>query len=276
MLCAKQKKMALDIHEKAVDKYNDAFHKMERLGGTLNERRQECRLLIQEIEILINSIANQPRKFEKKISGIQAEQVKFKKTEEYAAKAMKATVKSAALVATGVAAASLAPSAVMWITTAFGPASAGAAISAFYAPAMMESVMSSVSYAAMAVGGTGAAAGGNALLALVGPIGWGIAGANTVASAINLGRKNKKIADDVIADAKNITAAGAKLDEASAKIQYLLDKTVMLMDSLRDAAQIYGYLKGANYTELSEEDQHRLGAIVNSTLALAEMLNQTI
>ena len=50
----------------------------------------------------------------------------------------------------------------------------------------------------------------------------------------------------------------------------------MLMDALRDMAQANRVLKGANYLELSEDQQYRLGTMVNNTLTLAELLNKTI
>ena len=48
------------------------------------------------------------------------------------------------------------------------------------------------------------------------------------------------------------------------------------MDNLRDTVQANRTLKGSNYLELSEDEQYRLGTMVNNTLALAEMLNKTI
>ena len=128
---------------------------------------------------------------------------------------------------------------------------------------------------ALAAGGAGVT-GSQALLALAGPIGWGITGVTTAASVFALGHKNKKIADEAIAAAKKSTIAGAEVDETSAQIQHLTDETVMLMDSLRDTVQVNWTLKGKNYLELSEDEQYRLGTMVNNTLALAEMLNKTI
>lgn len=86
----------------------------------------------------------------------------------------------------------------------------------------------------------------------------------------------KKIADEAIAEAKKITMAGAEVNETSAKIQHLMDETVMLRNALLDMVQVNRALKGANYLELSEDEQYRLGTMVNNTLALAEMLNKTI
>ena len=279
MLYTKAKKEALSIYEHAVEKYNNTYQTMQETGSRLYSLRQDSVKLIQEIELLLNSIANKPKEFEKTISDIQAEQKKFRDAEEYAAEAMKAAVKSgisvAAGVAGGAAVASMAPSAAMWVATTFGTASTGTAISTLSGAAATKAALAWLGGGALSAGGAGVA-GGQALLALAGPIGWGITGVTTAASVVALGHKNKKIADEAIAEAKKITIAGAEVNESSAKIQHLIDETVMLMDDLRDMSRANTLLRDANYLELSEKEQYRLGAMVNSTLALAEMLNKAI
>ena len=279
MLYTKAKKEALSIYEHAVEKYNNTYQTMQETGSRLYSLRQDSVKLIQEIELLLNSIANKPKEFEKTISDIQAEQKKFRDAEEYAAEAMKAAVKSgisvAAGVAGGAAVASMAPSAAMWVATTFGTASTGTAISTLSGAAATKAALAWLGGGALSAGGAGVA-GGQALLALAGPIGWGITGVTTAASVVALGHKNKKIADEAIAEAKKITIAGAEVNESSAKIQHIIDETVMLMDDLRDMSRANTLLRDANYLELSEKEQYRLGAMVNSTLALAEMLNKTI
>ena len=279
MLYAKPKKDALAIHERAVAKYNAAFQKMERLGNHLYDKRCDCVTLIHEIEFLVNSIANRPKEFDKKISDIQAAREKFRETADYAAEALDAAVKSGASVAAGiaggVAVASMAPTAAMWVATTFGTASTGTAISTLSGAAATKAALAWLGGGALSAGGAGIA-GGQALLALAGPIGWGITGVTTTASVIALGHKNKQIADKAIAEAKKITIAGAEVNETSAKIQQLTDETVMLMDALEDMIQADRALKGANYLELSEAEQYQLGTMVNNTLTLAEMLNKTI
>ena len=292
MLYTKAKKEALSIYEHAVEKYNNTYQTMQETGSRLYSLRQDSVKLIQEIELLLNSIANKPKEFEKTISDIQAEQKKFRDAEEYAAEAMKAAVKSGISVAAGVAGgfinlrvaaggaggaavAGMAPSAAMWVATTFGTASTGTAISTLSGAAATKAALAWLGGGALSAGGAGVA-GGQALLALAGPIGWGITGVTTAASVVALGHKNKKIADEAIAEAKKITIAGAEVNESSAKIQHLIDETVMLMDDLRDMSRANTLLRDANYLELSEKEQYRLGAMVNSTLALAEMLNKTI
>ncbi len=279
MLYAKPKKEALAIHERAVSKYNAAFQKMEQLGNRLYNKRCDCVTLIHEIEFLVNSIANRPKEFDKKISDIKAAREKFRETADYAAEALDAAVKSGASVAAGIAGgaavAGMAPTAAMWVATTFGTASTGTAISTLSGAAATKAALAWLGGGAVAKGGLGIA-GGKALLALAGPIGWGITGVTTAASAVALGHKNKQIADEAIAEAKKVTVAGAEVNESSAKIQQLTDETVMLMDALRDMTQANRTLKGANYLELSEDEQYRLGTMVNNTLTLAELLNKTI
>ncbi len=171
--------------------------------------------------------------------------------------------------------AGMAPTAAMWVATTFGTASTGTAISTLSGAAATKAALAWLGGGAVAKGGLGIA-GGKALLALAGPIGWGITGVTTAASAVALGHKNKQIADEAIAEAKKVTIAGAEVNESSAKIQQLTDETVMLMDSLRDMTQGNRTLKGANYLDLSEDEQYRLGTMVNNTLTLAELLNKTI
>lgn len=279
MLYTKAKKEALSIHEHAVEKYNNTYRTMQEAGACLYSLRQDSVKLIQEVELLINSIANKPKEFEKTISEIQAERKKFRDTEEYAAEAMSSAVKSglsvAAGVASGVAVASVAPSAAMWVATTFGTASTGTAISTLYGAAATKAALAWLGGGALSAGGGGVAA-GQALLALAGPIGWGITGVTTAASAAALGHKNKKIADEAIAEAKKITLAGAEVNEACAKIRHLTDETTMLKNDLREMIDDNSMLKDANYLDLSEEKQYQLGAMINNTLALAEMMNKTI
>lgn len=242
MLYVKMKKEALAIHKRAVEKYNAACQEMNRQGEYLYYKRRDCVTLIYEIEFLVNSIANRPQEFDKQIYDVQAAREKFRETADYAAKALEDAVKAGAGLAAGLAAgaavASITPTAAMWVATTFGTASTGTAISTLSGAAATKAALAWLGGGALAEGGLGIA-GGEALLALAGPIGWGITGVATAASAIILGHKNKQITDEAIAEAKKITVAGAEVNEASAKIRHLMDETAMLMDALREMFHAY-------------------------------------
>ena len=279
MLYSKVRKDALAIHEKAVRKYNDVYSDVTKNCNTLYDKRVESTEMISDISTLINSIANSPKEFAQNLVRIEKEQMKFRQTQEYAAEAYDATLKSgtsaAAGIAGGTAIASLGPTAAMWVATTFGTASTGTAISSLSGAVATKAALAWLGGGALSAGGAGVA-GGKALLALAGPLGWGIAGASTVASAAILGFKNKRISSEAVEEAKKITVAGAMLNESNAKITNLISETKSL---LRKVDQSYAGLirfKGADYSTLEENDQIRLGSLVNNTLSLAELLNKTV
>lgn len=279
MLYSGVKKDALKIHKKAVDKYNLLLEKMNKGCESLYEKRRSSVSLISNIEALINAIANSPKEFEASLLRIQAERTNFRKTETYAKEAYQSAVKSGASFAAGVAGgaafASMAPTAAMWVATTFGTASTGTAISTLSGAAASKAALAWLGGGALNVGGAGVA-GGKALLALAGPIGWGISGASIVASAAFLGNKNKKISTEAIKEAKKITIAGAELNESNAKITHLLDETNLLLKNLKNAYQQCKQFENVNYTTLTSNEQLQLGALVNNTLSLAQLLNKTI
>lgn len=279
MLYTGMKKDALEIHKRAVEKYNAVYETVQKQCDSLYTKRKTSIVLIDQITELINSIANSPKEFGAKLIRIKEEQLKFSQTEEYAVEAAKANVKSgvsaAAGAAAGTAVAAFAPSAAMWTATTFGTASTGTAISALTGAVQTKAALAWLGGGALKVGGAGIA-GGKALLALAGPIGLGITGVSTAASAAFLGHKNKKISNQAMEEAKEITVAGAQLKETEAEISNLIQETDLLLDRLAKEHRGSITLHGANYAELPEEDQLHLGTLVNTTLALAEMLNKTV
>ena len=279
MLFTNVKKEALVIHEKAATKYNATLDELQRNCGQLYETRRKSIIRIEEVESLINSIANRPKDFERNLSLIETERTKFRETEDYAIEAYNTVKKSGASVAAGTAGglafASMAPTAAMWVATTFGTASTGTAISTLSGAVATKAALAWLGGGAVAAGGGGIAA-GNALLALAGPVGWGISAGTTFWSLVALGRKNKKIADEIIEEAKKITIAGAQLKEAAAVVLHLNDETTLIFDNLTGQLSELKEFKDSNYSSLSSDDQMRLGTLVNNTRSLAEMLNKTI
>lgn len=279
MLYTGVKKEAKAIHERAIKKYEETYNKVENAGKELYQKRIYSVALIKEIEGLVNSIANHPKEFEKIVADIRFEYQKFHQTEEYMKESCQAAAQSGAGIAAGIlggaSVAGAAPTAAMWIATTFGKASTGRAISTLSGIAAKKAALAWLGGGTLTAGGAGAA-GGQALLALAGPVGWGISGITTAASIATLGIKNKKIASKMIEEAKNITLAGAELNESRTQIVHIMEETILLYDNLK---AIYGsnvVLKGSNYLSLKEEEQYSLGALVNDTLTLAQLINRTI
>ena len=279
MFYSKAKKEALQVHERAVERYNKTYAQMQGEGESLYRARQKSLDLVQEIEELINSIANSPKEFAAKLEKVHAERMKFRETEEFAkqahADAVKSGASAAAGIAGGAAVASLAPTAAMWVATTFGTASTGTAISALHGAVATKAALAWLGGGALSAGGGGIAA-GKALLALAGPVGWSIAGVATGASALFLTHKNNKIAEKAMEQAREITLAGAQLNEMSAMIHTLNEETVQLYTPLNTAFQDMENLKGADYQSLDSECRLKLGALVNNTLSLASLINKKL
>lgn len=279
MFFSKAKKEALKVHERAADKYNETYVKMQSEGENLYRIRQKSLDLIEKVESLINSIANSPKDFEVKLDSIREERLKFRKTEEYAREAYDNAVKSgvsmAAGIAGGAAVASMAPSVAMWVATTFGTASTGTAISALHGAVATKAALAWLGGGALTAGGGGIAA-GKALLALAGPIGWSIAGVATGASALFITSKNKATAQEAMDQAKEITKAGAYLNETCAKIQALSEETSQIYYPLSSFHAEMGKFVGADYTMLDNVQKMKLGTLVNNALTLTALVNKKI
>lgn len=276
------KKEALRIHEKILNEYNKSYETMGKSCGRLYEVRGKSIELIKLIQRVINSIANTPKEFDTELGKIGKELSKFNETEEYAKEAYNASVKAGANIVGGAAAglgvASMAPTALMSIATTFGTASTGTAISALSGAAAQKAAMAWIgrTFAGFAVKEGAGMAVGQAFLALAGPIGWGITAASTGISLISLTNKNKELADNAVKEAKEIAKAREALDETTEKVNALKTETDLLFNDVsKQRDKLTGFMN-LNYLTIGDEDKIFLGTLVNNTLSLSVLLNETV
>lgn len=276
------KKEALKIHEKTLADYNASYGIMGKSCELLYEIRGKSVGLIKLVQEVVNSIANTPKQFDTELGKIGKELTKFKETEQYAKEAYDASLKAGVNIVGGTTAgigiASMAPTALMSIATTFGTASTGTAISALSGAAAQKAAMAWIgrTFAGFAVKEGAGMAAGQAFLALAGPIGWGITAASTGISLISLTNKNKDVAEKAVKEAKEIAKAREALDETTEKINALKAKTDRLFDDMhREKSKIMSFMN-LNYLSLREEDKLFLGTLVNHTLSLSQLLNETI
>lgn len=275
------KKEALRIHEETLVRYNNSYEKMKNECENLYNVRGQAIKVIKMNQNVINSIANTPKEFDTTLGKIGKELTKFNDTEEYAKKAYNASVQAGINIAGGAAAglgvASMAPTALMSIATTFGTASTGTAISTLSGCVAQKAALAWIgrTFAGFAAEGTGMAA-GQAFLALAGPIGWGITAVSTGVSLISLSNKNKELADKAVNEAKEISIARESLDEVAEKVNSLRAKTdILYTDMDKQRVKILKFLN-ADYLSLEDEDKYFLGTLVNNTLSLSVLLNETV
>lgn len=273
MFYIKLKKDALSIHEEVANEYNAAYEKMMKASEELYDARIEAVKLIERVELFINSIANTPKEFDKKLGEIMHEVQKFKETEEYVKEAINNTVTSGINVAASVVAGQIfremGPKTLMQIATTFGKTSTGQAIKTL---SRREAKKAALKW----LGGKAGIKGGKALLGMAGPVGTSITVVSTGISLISWAGKNKEIANDAINEAEEMVVAKAELKECTESICDLYKRTNDLYAGLQDQFRRVEFLRGANYLYIKEEEAILLGTIVNNTLALASLVNEII
>ena len=269
----------LDEYEAAIVEYNQAYTDMSDEGISLYQMRERSNDMLNLIEGLINSIANTPKEFDVVFEGISADKANFKEAESFAKEELDAARRSAMSagggIAAGAAVASMAPTAAVWIATTFGTASTGAAISTLSGAAASQAALAWLGGGALAAGGGGVAA-GNALLALAGPVGWGIAGATLLTSIILFTRKRFQLQEQKQAELNSIKDNTASVRSMQESLSQLLHKTAELREELLSSyAECMG-LYGGDYSQMDESKHLKLGALVNNSKALGSLLTAHI
>ena len=263
----------------AVANYNATYTMLNDHGTQLFNQRERALDLLGNIENLINSIANHPKKFDTEIAEIQIKKKEFRDVCDFAKEelttAQKSAVGAGAGVAGGVAVVSLAPTAAMWIATTFGTASTGTAISTLSGAAATNAALAWLGGGSVAAGGGGMAA-GQAFLAMTGPIGWSIAGATLLASIVLFANKKIKLDKEKKKEIEAVLKNTEQIQEADAKLELLLRKTVEIRERLSDQYTQAMNCFGKSFLELSEEHQMLLGTIVNNAKALAVSLGEGV
>ena len=273
------KKVIDEELKKTVAIYNQEYSILNDTGTELFYLRKRILDLVDNVEFLINSIANHPKEFDKEISDINIIKDNFKQICDFAREELEMTQKSVFTAGVGVtgglAICNLAPSAAMWVATTFGTASTGTAISTLSGAAATNAALAWLGGGSLAAGGAGVA-GGNALLALAGPIGWSIAGATLLASIILIGKNKVKINNEKRDEIEKIKVNTQKIAETSKKIKILLEENKALNTNIFKNYKKALYVFNKNYKIISDEDKLLLGSIVNETKAIAKSIEKGI
>lgn len=257
----------------------NAYTTMNDNGNALCVLRTRAVDLIDNIEALINSIANRPKSFDTDIAVIQMDKKEFTDACEFVKAELEAAKKSAlgagAGAAAGAAIVSVAPAAAMWIATTFGTASTGTAISALSGAAATNAALAWLGGGALAAGGGGMSA-GTALLAMAGPVGWAVAGATLLTSitlfTVNKVKLGKQKKEEIEAIKTNTNATRI----AAAKIQELIDEATELRNRLNGQYNSCMTTFGKDFLSLPEDQQMQLGTLVNNTKAMAASLKKSL
>ena len=265
--------------DKAIFDYNNAYTDFNDGGTKLYFERTVSSYTISLVESFINSIANTPKEFETTLNEVEKINKDFTRVCDYAAMELENAKKAAGLSGAGIAAggaiASVAPTAAMWIATTFGTASTGTAISTLSGAAAQNAALAWLGGGALSAGGGGIAA-GNALLALAGPVGWGIAGAFILGSVVILHVNKTKLLNQKSEEIKQINSNTAKIKLACDQLNGIMTETVSVHSGIKDLYRDILPLYGKDYSEMSEDNKKQLATLVNNTFSLAKLMDKFI
>ena len=265
--------------ERAGKEYEFVYTKMNAAGENLYQKRNETIAVIEDIENLINSIAQSPKELQTQISEIEVHKEEYKSANEFALEQKKDLEKEIAAggagVAAGAAVASMAPTAMMWVATTFGTASTGTAISALGGAAATNAAVAWLGGGAIAAGGGGMAA-GQALLALAGPVGWGVAGVSVIATALLAWRKMMKREEGKKEEITRIKNSSHSIKLLTTKMVSMSVKTMKINDEIAEQYKKCAKFRGKDYRTIEENDRRLLGALINNTNAAAKLVSSTI
>ena len=264
-----------DEYDLAIIDYNQTYTDLESGGIELYQSRLRGIDLLDLATDLVNSIANTPKSFVDDIEEMSHSKQSFKESAAFAREELDSARKSAAGagagVTAGMAVASIAPSAAMWVATTFGTASTGTAISTLSGAAATHAAMAWLGGGALAAGGGGMAA-GDAFLALAGPIGWSIAGATLLTSIALFVKKQHKIAQEKHEELLSVKRNTEALRETSAAIGALKAKTDALREELSRSFISACRLHGTDYLSVSDDEKLALGSLVNNAKSLGSLI----
>ena len=271
------KKEAIKKLVSAEKEYNSIGEKGNELALNLYASRKSAALAIERIEAYINKLANSPKEFAKEIADVKMNISEFNEAVRIEKESTADNLKGGAMAGGGVAIgggiAALGPTAAMAIATTFGAASTGTAIASLSGAAATNAALAWLGGGALAAGGGGMAA-GNALLALAGPIGWGIAGVLIVGGGAFSAFKNKKAAEKASDIAIVVQQKIALLRPKLSKLESLLHDTNKLKAALSITEMVNRY--PADYMQFSAEQKEKLAALVNNVRAMGKLINERV
>ena len=280
MFSSGYKKQALKECEKAGETYKKEYDNTIKNSSKLYSNKQEARKILEGVEEYVNLLANKPKEFEKIIKEVSIRRKAFEKEvrqleieAKEADKVGKGIVGGGLLAGAGVAA--FGPTAAMGIATTFGTASTGTAIATLAGAAQTNAALAWLGGGALAAGGTGVA-GGEAFLAMAGPVGWAIGGFALVGGGLLANSKNKKIAEKAEAQTKKIKAETTEINKIKERIIAEIKVVEQLNAGISNTLVYLMNSKKMDYWTFTDDERDALAELINASESLSVRLGVKI
>ena len=246
-----------ELKERAKKDLEEVYEDYKRtLANTVNHSESLYEKKVYAVEILknfssyIQKLSNKPIEFETILGKIEMNIKKFdNKIEEVAKEVNQAKVVPTAVAGAGALAgagvAAFAPTAAMAIATTFGTASTGTAI-----------------------------VGGEALLALAGPIGWAIGGSALLGAGLILNGKNKEAADKIEEQILEIKKEMMKIMKLDIKVLMSEKEIKEISDNIENGFELIKYKN--DYNQFSIENKEKLATLMNISESLSTKIGEFV
>lgn len=274
------KKQALKECEKAGETYKKEYDNTIKNSSKLYSNKQEARKILEGVEEYVNLLANKPKEFEKTIKEVSIRRKAFEKEvrqleieAKEADKVGKGVAGGGLLAGAGVAA--FGPTAAMGIATTFGTASTGTAIATLVGAAQTNAALAWLGGGALAAGGTGVA-GGEAFLAMAGPVGWAIGGVALVSGGLLANSKNKKIAEKAEAQTKEIKDETTEINKIKERIIAEIKVVEQLNAGISNTLVYLMNSKKMDYWTFTDDERDALAELINASESLSVRLGVKI
>lgn len=235
--------------------------------------------IVRGVETYVSALAGAPKELVEGVTQLRIEYQKFdSRLDEFRAMdegSVKVGKAAGATVLAGAGLAALGPSAAMAVATTFGTASTGTAISALSGAAATNAALAWLGGGAVAAGGGGMAS-GSTLLALAGPIGWGIGGVALVGAGTWAHFKNKKIAEEANEEAQRLENRAWLLNRTKKEIIDIIDLTKQHSTAAEEHLEHLEKSAPSSYAGFDAPQKQELAAFVNNVRALGELLSRSI
>lgn len=273
-----------NLKREAIERLEEAEKQYKKLAEQVNSQtlelyrlRKSAALAIHRVERYINMLANSPKEFARQVVQVRLDIKEFDEAVRIEGQSVSNNIKGAGAAAAGAAVggamAALGPTAAMAIATTFGTASTGTAIATLHGAVATKAALAWLGGGALSAGGGGVVA-GKAMLAMMGPVGWCLAGTFVVGGAIYASSKNRKAAEDAQKCALEIEEQIAIIKPNIKKLRHLIKSTMELKRALNISLMVGTYPE--DYRHFSDEQKHSLAALINSTKAMGELINKRI
>lgn len=275
-----RKKEAMEELERIVKKYKQEHESSIKCMEKLYLSKKSAVDSIKFVEVLVNSIANKPKEFEKEISKIIINIREFDNEinsikKEFEGTNQRGVTTAVFGVTAGTAVATLGSTAAMAVATTFGTASTGTAIASLSGAAATNAALAWLGGGALTVGGSGMV-GGSALIALSGPIGWSIAGVSALGSGIYMNSKNKQAAEELEEKCYQVRKEKKKIEKLKLEISKLRDVIFQADKTVLAISRKAEYLKDGDYSKLNTDEKFMLMTLVNESKALTLLIVKKI